>query len=136
MGNLFQMWCMKSCKNSLFSIYYIDFLSYKGHQSDFEVIPSERPIKLPCQERGCKCKCFNYVPTNGSQCIRCTCKHTTTDHSVVGSKKCLKPSCGCKKFYSHFTCSCSGPCYNHRVSKHRQIYIVILIWFYSDGFQK
>lgn len=88
---------------------------YKQHKTDFEVIPTERPIKVPCEVRGCGCNSYTYVPKKGSQPIRCTCKHATEEHSVVGVKKCKKPSCGCKKFYSSFTCGCSDPCYNHRM---------------------
>eukprot|EP00111_Clytia_hemisphaerica_P007391 TCONS_00021492-protein len=88
---------------------------YKQHKSDFEVLPTDRPFKLPCEELGCRCRSFSYIPRNGSQSIRCTCKHTTEEHSVVGAKKCQKTSCGCKKFYSQFTCGCGDPCSNHRM---------------------
>ncbi|KAK7500473.1 hypothetical protein BaRGS_00008380 [Batillaria attramentaria] len=68
---------------------------YKEHKTDFEVIPPERPVHLPCRAKGCRCAAFHFVPMNGGQPIRCTCKHFTDDHSEV------KP-------YSSFTCACGA----------------------------
>jgi len=88
---------------------------YKQHQTDFDEIPSTNPIKLPCEVSGCSCRSYSYIPLNGSQPIRCTCKHLTDEHSVIGKKKCKKVNCGCKKFYSAFTCACGDPTYNHKM---------------------
>lgn len=71
------------------AIYFVKFrprtnnlesFRYKQHKTDFEVIPTDRPILLPCKQKGCKCVSYNYVPMNGSQPIRCTCKHTSEEH--------------------------------------------------------
>lgn len=59
---------------------YLEYSRYKQHKTDFEVIPTDRPILLPCKQKGCKCVSYNYVPMNGSQPIRCTCKHTSEEH--------------------------------------------------------
>lgn len=96
-------------------LFFLFISRYKQHKTDFEVIPTKRPLHLPCEVRGCGCKSYIYVPLNGSQPIRCTCKHFTDDHSVTGQRKCKKPSCGCNKFHSAFTCGCGDPCYNHKV---------------------
>lgn len=88
---------------------------YKQHNTDFEVIPTTRPIKLPCKVRGCSCKCYLYLPSNGSQSLRCKCKHTSDEHCVSGTYRCKKPGCSCASFYSSFTCGCGTPCFNHRM---------------------
>lgn len=100
---------------------FLYFLSFKQHKTDFEVIPDKRPIRLPCEVSGCRCKTYSYVPLNGTQPIRCVCKHFSDDHGVSGAKKCMKPSCGCDGFYSAFTCACGDPCYNHQVSVNQSI---------------
>ncbi|XP_057293401.1 protein FAM221A-like [Hydractinia symbiolongicarpus] len=86
---------------------------YKQHKTDFDVLPT--PIKLPCNAPDCNCKSYSYVPLNGTQPIRCTCKHFADEHSFVGAKKCKKPGCTCKKFHSAFTCGCGEPTYNHQM---------------------
>ncbi|XP_071478446.1 protein FAM221A-like [Diadema antillarum] len=86
---------------------------YKQHKTDFEELPSERPILLPCKVKGCKCSAFNYVPLNGSQPIRCRCKHFTDDHSADKHHGCQKAGCQCVSFRSSFTCSCGQPTYAH-----------------------
>ncbi|WAR03460.1 F221A-like protein [Mya arenaria] len=63
---------------------------YKQHKTDFEAIPKERPIKLPCRAAGCKCASYHYVPLNGSQPIRCHCKHTADEHKEFGKFVCTK----------------------------------------------
>ena len=88
---------------------------YKQHKTDFDEIPSTRPISVPCRVPGCQCSSYHYVPLNGTQPIRCTCKHFTDDHSERKPYKCLK-GCSCKKFWSAFTCSCGNPAHSHKVS--------------------
>lgn len=63
---------------------------YKQHQTDFKEIPKSRPILLPCQESGCRCSSFTYYPKNGTQNIRCGCKHTTEEHRVFKPFNCNK----------------------------------------------
>ncbi|CAH8462153.1 unnamed protein product [Heterobilharzia americana] len=50
------------------------------HKTDFETVPTERPIPLPCKH--CKCSSFHVMPKFGSQIARCHCKHYATDHSM------------------------------------------------------
>ena len=88
---------------------------YIQHKTDFESLPDTRPILVPCRVSGCKCKSYNFVPKNGSQPIRCQCKHFADDHSEAASHKCLK-GCGCKKFISSFTCGCGQPTHAHKVN--------------------
>ncbi|XP_064603267.1 protein FAM221A-like [Liolophura sinensis] len=89
---------------------------YKQHKTDFETLGETRPILLPCRVKGCKCVSYHYVPMNGSQPIRCTCKHTSEDHLEVAPFLCKKfpNTCmKCKGFYSAFTCGCGEPVYGH-----------------------
>ncbi|XP_018423537.1 PREDICTED: protein FAM221A [Nanorana parkeri] len=85
---------------------------YKQHKTDFKELPKEHPIHLPCKVSKCQCKSYHYVPLNGSQPIRCRCKHFAEDHSVAGSYRCTKCS-GCAGFHSSFTCGCSQPAFAH-----------------------
>ena len=61
---------------------------FRQHKTDFEKIPSDRPILLPCKVKGCGCRSYHYVPQNGTQPIRCTCKHYSEDHTAVVPHKC------------------------------------------------
>ncbi len=65
-------------------------LRFKNHQTDFKELPKNRPIPLPCKEAGCPCSSFQYVPKNGSQSIRCGCKHATDEHKPSKPFNCLK----------------------------------------------
>ncbi|XP_073437520.1 protein FAM221A isoform X1 [Dendrobates tinctorius] len=85
---------------------------YKQHKTDFKELPKDRPILLPCKVSKCPCKSYHYVPLNGSQPIRCRCKHFADDHCVTGSYNCTKCS-NCSGFHSSFTCGCSQPAYAH-----------------------
>ncbi|TKC51265.1 hypothetical protein EI555_010580, partial [Monodon monoceros] len=75
---------------------------YKQHKTDFETIPQQRPISLPCQVTGCPCRAYLYVTLNGMQPIRCRCKHFADQHSSQ-----------CSGFHSCFTCACGQPAYAH-----------------------
>ncbi|KAK3097846.1 hypothetical protein FSP39_013755 [Pinctada imbricata] len=86
---------------------------YRGHKTDFETIPSERPILLPCKVKGCGCTSFHYVPRNGSQPIRCSCKHFSDEHSTRRPYKCKNGSCSCAGFSSSYTCGCGEPYFSH-----------------------
>lgn len=63
---------------------------YKQHKTDFEVVPSERPLALPCQVRGCSCLAYYYVPQIGPNPVRCRCKHLPQDHSEASGYLCKK----------------------------------------------
>ncbi|XP_041702971.1 protein FAM221A-like [Coregonus clupeaformis] len=86
---------------------------YKQHQTDFEEVPLERPIALPCRVRGCRCLAFQYVHLNGSQPVRCRCKHSAYDHSETTEHLCGKCS-SCSGFRSPFSCGCGQPSSAHQ----------------------
>ncbi|XP_032499132.1 protein FAM221A isoform X3 [Phocoena sinus] len=85
---------------------------YKQHKTDFETIPQQRPISLPCQVTGCPCRAYLYVPLNGMQPIRCRCKHFADQHSAGPGFMCNACS-QCSGFHSCFTCACGQPAYAH-----------------------
>ncbi len=68
-------------------------------------MPKSRPIPLPCKEPGCPCSSYHYVPKNGSQAIRCGCKHASDEHKTSKPFNCLKANCKCIGFKSSYTCS-------------------------------
>ncbi|XP_078521575.1 protein FAM221A-like [Lissotriton helveticus] len=86
---------------------------YKQHKTDFEELPTERPIPLPCKVRRCQCRGYLYVPLNGTSPIRCRCKHFADDHSEANDHRCRKCST-CPGFHSSFTCGCGKPAYVHQ----------------------
>ncbi|KAK6190988.1 hypothetical protein SNE40_002740 [Patella caerulea] len=87
---------------------------YKQHRTDFEKLPTDRPILLPCKAKGCKCRSYHFVPLNGGQAIRCTCKHTADDHSEIEPFVCKKAACTkCIGFKSSFSCGCGEPFSEH-----------------------
>ncbi|WAQ94380.1 F221A-like protein [Mya arenaria] len=60
---------------------------YHQHKTDFEKIPTERPILLPCKVKGCGCRSYHFVPKVGS--------------------------CKCGGFTSSYTCGCGQPYFAH-----------------------
>ncbi|KAK7098130.1 protein FAM221A-like [Littorina saxatilis] len=89
---------------------------YKQHQTDFKEIPAERPIMLPCKVSGCRCVSYHYVPLNGGQPIRCTCKHMADEHNEKAPYVCKKGGCTkCTGFTSSFTCGCGAGHKEHRM---------------------
>jgi len=86
---------------------------YKQHKTDYEILPQTRPIPVPCRASGCRCKSYHYVPKNGTQPIRCQCKHFADEHSAEAPYKCSK-GCACKAFRSSYTCGCGEPTYAHK----------------------
>ncbi|EMP42550.1 Serine/threonine-protein kinase 31 [Chelonia mydas] len=85
---------------------------YKQHKTDYEEIPKNRPICVPCRVSRCQCKSYHYVPLNGTQPIRCRCKHFADQHSAAPGFSCN--SCSkCSGFHSCFTCGCGQPTYAH-----------------------
>ncbi|XP_065521939.1 protein FAM221A isoform X1 [Lathamus discolor] len=61
---------------------------YKQHKTDYEVIPEDRPICVPCRVSRCPCQSYHYVPLNGTQPIRCRCKHFADQHSAAPEHSC------------------------------------------------
>ncbi|KAM5272025.1 protein FAM221A isoform 5-T5 [Ctenodactylus gundi] len=91
---------------------YLEYRRYKQHKTDFEVIPQQHPIALPCRVPGCQCRAYHYVPLNGTQPVRCRCKHFADQHSAVPGFACNVCS-KCSGFHSCFTCACGQPAYTH-----------------------
>ncbi|XP_037549552.1 protein FAM221A [Nematolebias whitei] len=86
---------------------------YKQHRTEWEVVPSERPLALPCQVGGCHCSVFQYVPRLGSNSVRCRCKHLPQDHNEAMDHVCNKCN-NCSGFQSPYTCGCGHPCSRHQ----------------------
>ncbi|XP_064614203.1 protein FAM221A-like isoform X2 [Liolophura sinensis] len=61
---------------------------FREHKTDFDKIPGERPIHLPCRAKKCRCASYHYVPLNGSQPIRCRCKHFSDEHGAAEPYDC------------------------------------------------
>ncbi|XP_040820863.1 protein FAM221A isoform X6 [Ochotona curzoniae] len=91
---------------------YLEYRRYKQHKTDFETLPQQRPIELPCQVTGCRCGAYHYVPLNGTQPVRCRCKHFADQHSAAPGFTCNACS-KCSGFHSCFTCACGQPAYAH-----------------------
>lgn len=70
---------------------------YKQHKTDFEEVPAQRPLCLPCRAPGCKCSAYKYVPQFWSTPVRCRCKHLPCDHSEADAHPCKK----CESDSSH-----------------------------------
>ncbi|XP_023141881.2 protein FAM221A [Amphiprion ocellaris] len=85
---------------------------YKQHKTEWEEVPSERPLALPCQVRGCNCPTYQYVPRLGPNPVRCRCKHLPQDHSEASGHLCK--ICSCSGFQSPYTCGCGQPCSVHQ----------------------
>lgn len=69
---------------------YMFICRYKQHKTEYEVVPSKRPLALPCCVKGCLCSAYQYVPQNGSMPVRCLCKHLPEDHSEAAIHMCKK----------------------------------------------
>ncbi|KAK2951987.1 putative FAM221A/B family protein [Blattamonas nauphoetae] len=67
---------------------------------------------IPCTEPGCKCKCFNYVPSQSNWVAKCQCHHDPMDHIPDGTRKCRK--CNCPKFNTTYVCECKRPYDQHK----------------------
>ncbi|XP_014771105.1 protein FAM221A [Octopus bimaculoides] len=88
---------------------------YKQHKTDFETIPTTRPILLPCRVNGCLCQSFHYVYSTGSNFLRCHCKHPVEEHSALHPFKCRKETCcKCFGFQNSTTCGCGYPINMHQ----------------------
>lgn len=79
--------------NEYVCAFILVFSRYKQHKTDFEVIPNERPISLPCRVSRCPCKSYHFVPLNGTQPIRCRCKHFADEHSAAPGFLCKTCKC-------------------------------------------
>ena len=88
---------------------------YKGHKTDFDKLPSKRPIFLPCRTKGCRCETFQYVPMIGSNPVRCSCKHAVDEHNEALPCLCKKTGCRCAGFRTGYTCECGLPAHQHNM---------------------
>ncbi|XP_060570304.1 protein FAM221A-like [Ruditapes philippinarum] len=90
---------------------------YKDHKTDFEFIPKERPIRLPCRAPGCKCASYYYVPAKCCSAIKCHCKHAPEEHEEFGNFVCKRAECNkCTGFTSSLLCGCGVPICEHRMT--------------------
>lgn len=79
---------------------------YKQHKTDFEEVPSERPLTLPCQVRKCRCPAYQYIPRTGPNPVRCLCKHLPQDHCEAMGHLCKKCEFQIiQKYMIHSMCS-------------------------------
>ncbi|CAH8439877.1 unnamed protein product, partial [Dicrocoelium dendriticum] len=83
------------------------------HKTDYEVLPTVRPIPVPC--RHCSCSSFHVMPKFGSQIARCHCKHLATEHKVQSPYKCTKANCQCSGFKTSMNCLCGIEAYKHNM---------------------
>ena len=89
---------------------------YKQHRTDFAVVPSDRPLLLPCQVKGCRCASYHYVPLVGCCPVRCNCKHEAEEHSEVRPYRCKRGVCQkCMGFTSSYTCGCGEAYTKHQM---------------------
>ncbi|XP_074543592.1 protein FAM221A [Halichoeres trimaculatus] len=86
---------------------------YRQHKTEYEVVPPERPLALPCQVTGCQCMAFQYVPRIGPNPVRCRCKHLPEDHSEATGHLCKKCS-SCPGYRSPYMCGCGQPSFAHQ----------------------
>ena len=99
---------------------------YKEHRTDFQAVPAQRPLALPCRVAGCRCAAYEYLPlAAGSRSgARCGCKHAARDHGEGAGHPCSKcppvgtaassSSSSCAGFRSPLTCGCGRPAHAHR----------------------
>uniref|UniRef100_A0A3Q0KME0 Protein FAM221A n=1 Tax=Schistosoma mansoni TaxID=6183 RepID=A0A3Q0KME0_SCHMA len=83
------------------------------HKTDFEIIPTQCPIQLPCKH--CRCLSFHVMPKFGSQVARCHCKHYATDHNVATPYFCSKSNCNCNGFRTSMRCDCGIEFHKHEM---------------------
>ncbi|XP_065803871.1 protein FAM221A [Labrus bergylta] len=86
---------------------------YKEHRTEFEVVPTERPLALPCRVRRCNCVAYQYVPRIGQNPVRCRCKHLPEDHNEATGHLCKKCS-SCSGYQSPYICGCGQPSSAHQ----------------------
>ncbi|XP_065174736.1 protein FAM221A-like [Sycon ciliatum] len=88
---------------------------YKAHRSDYNDLPPH-PIPVPCQERGCRCRSYRYLPSVvGTQPPRCTCKHTAEEHDARAPHACKRSgnACACRAYRTSYRCECGHTTADH-----------------------
>ncbi|CAF0780556.1 unnamed protein product [Didymodactylos carnosus] len=86
---------------------------FTEHKTDFQQIPNDRPILLPCRASGCRCVSFDYAAnSSGTSDPNCRCKHALEHHSTNPPYKCKK-GCACSGFSTPFTCGCGTAANKH-----------------------
>ena len=51
---------------------------------------------------------------NGTQSVRCHCKHYASDHGAMAPHRCTLSACLCKGFQTSFTCGCGYKSSEHQ----------------------
>lgn len=110
---------MRTMSVSFLSPFLSAFARYKQHKTDYKDLPPQ-PIPLPCQQRGCRCSTYHYVPiVSGSRAPRCSCKHASEDHDARPPHKCMQSSaagkCSCRAYRTSYRCECGHPSADHRM---------------------
>ena len=85
---------------------------YKQHKTDFDG-PVTSTSELTCKVKNCHCSGFKYVPKNGTQPLRCHCKHVATDHNERKPYLCNYMGCKCTGFKTSYRCGCGYPASDH-----------------------
>uniref|UniRef100_A0A0G4H8N1 Protein FAM221A n=1 Tax=Chromera velia CCMP2878 TaxID=1169474 RepID=A0A0G4H8N1_9ALVE len=73
--------------------------------------------RVKCRMAGCPCKCYQLIPVQGSQDIKCRqCRHSFEDHKADPKlmKACGKPNCRCSCFTAVWSCSCGETWEDHQ----------------------
>jgi len=87
---------------------------YKQHKTDFE-LPVSSASSLKCKVAGCLCSGYNYIPKNGSQALKCHCKHSALEHSAVSPNACHSRKCSCNGFQTSYRCGCGDLAAAHKL---------------------
>lgn len=84
--------------------------------------------RVSCRMRGCRCRCYEYIPVRGSRTLYCTCKHSSDMHDTATRRctKCIK----CDGFHTPMRCACGQPASKHQtvienVGKEKKLTILL-----------
>lgn len=83
------------------------FDRYREHKTDIDVQTASKPFRIPCKVgleydlvwsvvlkftniQNCPCSSYTYIPLNGSQPLRCHCKHPADEHIASGNHACSR----------------------------------------------
>lgn len=76
-----------------------------GHRYRDHAWTDTHKSQVHCRMARCDCPCFYYIPVHGSLDLKCSCKHSYSDHQA-NTKACKKKSCQCDGFSSTVRCGC------------------------------
>ena len=60
---------------------------------------------LRCRTPGCRCACYQYLPSAGAWHAKCACKHASVAHDAR-TRACTR--CACTTFAATFSCGCGA----------------------------